>query len=71
MDYRTEIVIAPDRYVCLQLPEFIPAGRAVVTVRVTIADDPVEADFTTKPGDELPHDVEWWEEFDGDDPRRG
>ena len=71
MVYRTEIEIAPDRYVCLQLPDFIPAGRAVVTVRVTVADDPVEDEGAIEfAADDSPRDVEWWEEFDGDDPRR-
>ena len=30
--YRTEIVVPPDRYVCLQLPAHFPEGRATVTV---------------------------------------
>ena len=32
--YRTEILIPPDRYVCVQLPSYLPEGRAVVTVIV-------------------------------------
>ena len=64
MDYRTEIVIAPDRYVCLQLPDFIPAGRAVVTVRVTVPDDPTEGKNPDEPSlDDRAQDVEWWDEF--------
>ena len=70
MEYRTEIEIAPDRYVCLQLPDFIPAGRAVVTVRVTVADEQDEANLAPEADrDDHTHDVEWWDEFDGDDPR--
>ena len=69
MQYRTEIYIAPDRYVCLQLPDFIPEGRATVTVSVTLgADlDPMEAAVDR---DSEAHDIEWWDEFDGEDPRR-
>ena len=68
MQYRTEIHVADDRYVCLQLPDFIPAGRATVTVSVTPTDDapgPDREDETDA------RDVEWWDEFDADDdPRR-
>jgi len=69
MRYRTEIHIAPDRYVCLQLPDFIPEGRATVTVSVTVrADlDPMEAAVNQ---DSDAQDIEWWDEFDGEDPRR-
>ena len=72
MQYRTEIEIAADRYVCLQLPDFIPPGRAIVTVRATTADDPDGTDsaIETDP-DDRGRDVEWWDEFDGDDPRQG
>ncbi len=69
MQYRTEIHIATDRYVCLQLPDFIPAGRAIVTVSVTVQDDDanqgsvIEAEADRR-------DIEWWDEFDGVDPRR-
>ena len=68
MQYRTEIHIAPDRYVCLQLPDFIPAGRAMVTVSVMVGEDETGLnpfhDETDGP------DIEWWDEFDGIDPRR-
>jgi len=69
MQYRTEIHIAPDRYVCLQLPDFIPAGRAIVTVSVTVQDD--DANQGSAIEAEADHrDIEWWDEFDGTDPRR-
>ncbi len=69
MQYRTEIHIAPDRYVCLQLPDFIPEGRATVTVTVTSEADPVSVDSSLdRDADAL--DIEWWDEFDGEDPRR-
>lgn len=61
MQYRTQIEVAADRYVCLQLPDFIPAGRATVTVRV----DEVTQAEPDEPTD-LRDDVEWWEEFDAD-----
>ena len=68
MQYRTEIHVADDRYVCLQLPDFIPAGRATVVVTVTdpgYADEPDDDD----PRDDADGDVEWWDEV-GDDPRK-
>lgn len=73
MQYRTEIHIADDRYVCLQLPDFIPAGRAVVTVSVTEPADDLEmlaqTDSESETTEDHP-DIEWWDEFDGPDPRR-
>ena len=71
MQYRTEIEITADRYVCLQLPDFIPAGRATVTVRVTAPDSWDESEDRSERDLAHPaHDIEWWDEFDGDDPRR-
>jgi hypothetical protein len=60
--YRTEIVVPSDRYVCLQLPDHLPEGRAVVTVHFlepgpTSGDEPYE-------GHDDRLDIEWWEEFD-------
>ena len=69
MQYRTEIYIAPDRYVCLQLPDFIPEGRATVTVSVTVDVDPTSVESRVDQDSDA-HDIEWWDEFDGEDPRR-
>jgi hypothetical protein len=67
--YRTEVVIAPDRYVCLQLPAALPTGRAVVTVMVLPA-DAIESE--PAPDVEPDHqDIEWWEEFEEDRERVG
>ena len=64
--YRTEIVIAADRHVTLVLPPDLPEGPAVVTVVVGGA---IEAPDDL--GEEGPDrgDMEWWEEFDHEDPR--
>lgn len=64
MQYRTEIVVAADRYVCLQLPDFIPVGQATVTVLVNepTAPPPEPPDDGRSGVD----DIEWWEEFDAD-----
>ena len=66
--YRTEIVVSPDRYVCLQLPDHFPEGLARVTVSYDdpSPSDPAEAPDSAEPDDP---DIEWWEEFDGE-PRR-
>lgn len=67
MLYRTEIEIPADRYVCLLLPDFIPEGAAIVTVTTPDRAGPPES----RPDDEADaRDIEWWDEFDGDDPRR-
>ncbi len=64
MRYRTEILISPDRYVCIQLPSYLPEGRAVIVVVVPEPDaaDPGPA------GESDPdrQDIEWWDEFEGD-----
>jgi hypothetical protein len=69
--YRTEIVIPVDRYVCLQLPEHLPEGRATVTVQFQGPEpDPVEPPGAVKAGaavnDPDVEDIEWWEEFEGE-----
>ena len=62
--YQTEIRIAADRYVCLQLPPGLPEGRAVVTVQF-LGTEPAEAAPAEPDGPEPDdHDVEWWEEFE-------
>ncbi len=62
--YQTEIVVAADRYVCLQLPGGFPEGRA----RVVVVFPGPESDQpgATNVGVEVEDDVEWWEEFEGD-----
>ncbi|WP_435005238.1 hypothetical protein P12x_003133 [Tundrisphaera lichenicola] len=62
MRYRTEIFVAADRYVCLQLPGYLPEGRAIVTVHV---EENRGSELDPRSGDEPDRsDVEWWEEFD-------
>jgi len=63
--YRTEIVVPPDHYVCLQLPEHFPAGRATVTVHFNDLSDP-GADDTIDDSERDREDIEWWEEFEGE-----
>lgn len=64
MSYRTEIVIPPDRYVCIQLPDYVPEGRAVVVIHVHEPDD-TDAGRAGEP--ELDRqDIEWWDEFDSE-----
>lgn len=60
--YQTEVVVAPDRYLCIQLPPTILEGRAIVTVLVE-EPQPVEvaAGIESEFDDE---DIEWWEEFE-------
>ncbi|WP_406696686.1 hypothetical protein V5E97_37435 [Singulisphaera sp. Ch08] len=67
--YRTEVIIADDRYVCLQLPAHLPTGRATVIVQV-VSDDTLEPELT--PDGESDHQViEWWDEFEEDRERVG
>ena len=63
--YRTEIDVPPDHYVCLQLPDHFPAGRATVTVHFN---DPADPDRDAPPDDSTldREDIEWWEEFEGE-----
>lgn len=63
--YRTEVIIAEDRYVCLQLPAHLPKGRALVTVMVVSSEDLDDPG----PAPDLDHDrqdIEWWDELDQD-----
>ncbi len=60
--YRTEILIPPDRYVCVQLPSYLPEGRAVVIV--TVHEPETEDTGPTSESDPDRHDIEWWDEFD-------
>lgn len=62
MRYQTEVVVAPDRYLCLQLPASIPEGRATIIVLVE-EHEPAEAGPTGEP-DLDRQDIEWWEEFE-------
>jgi hypothetical protein len=57
--YRTEIVIAEDRFVVLQLPPDVPTGRAQVLVQV---EEPDPADREDAPAS-FDEDIEWWDEF--------
>jgi hypothetical protein len=64
MRYRTEISIPADRYVCVQLPSYLPEGLAVLTVTIQ-APIPIES---SESGETDPDrmDIEWWDEFEGD-----
>ncbi len=62
MQYRTEIVVPEDRYVCVLLPEYLPPGRAILTVTLTPADGDPDAPPAHEPDDR--DDIEWWEEFE-------
>jgi hypothetical protein len=62
MHYRTEILIPPDRYVCVQLPPYLPEGRAVVTI--TVHEPEVEDGSPAAETDPDRQDIEWWNEFD-------
>jgi len=68
--YRTEVDIAADRYVCLQLPANLPTGRARVTVVILASDEDVNAESTPDPETDHQH-IEWWEEFEEDRERVG
>lgn len=60
--YQTEVVVAPDRYVCLQLPDHLPEGRARVTV---VIEEPEPVEVAVGLDSDLDHqDIEWWEEFE-------
>lgn len=72
-EYRTEIIVPPDRYVCLQLPPNLPPGRALVTVLVLDA-HPSDAEPGSPAGSDLEldrQDIEWWDEFEEDRERVG
>ena len=66
MRYRTEIFVTADRYVCLQLPDFLPEGRAMVTVTIETDD----LDLGRPEAEVDRQDIEWWEEFDEEVGRR-
>ncbi|MFO0951420.1 MAG: hypothetical protein U0835_09780 [Isosphaeraceae bacterium] len=67
--YRTEVVVPPDRYVCLRLPDGFACGRAVVTVEF---EGPAQAGTPGTSATPLDHhltdrdDIEWWEEFEAE-----
>jgi hypothetical protein len=63
--YRTEIVVAADRYVALQLPGSFPEGRAIVTVHIREGAESESIDPNDR--EDADHeDMEWWEEFEGE-----
>jgi hypothetical protein len=64
MRYRTEIVILSDRYVCVQLPDYMPEGRAFVTIEAEDAGVVDSQGAGESDADRL--DIEWWDEFGGD-----
>ena len=66
MRYRTEISIPPDRYVCVQLPSYLPEGRAIVTV--TLLEPDASESGSGGESDPDRQDIEWWEEFEDDVP---
>jgi hypothetical protein len=69
-DYRTEFIIPPDRYICLQLPPHLPEGRATITVTVHDRQGADEAPPLPEESEAVPEsdidqqDIEWWEEFE-------
>ena len=75
--YETEIVIPQDRSICLQLPESLPTGRALVTIMVTAnpdeldlepsweeQDQGLDPDAVLSTSDLDRQDIEWWDEFE-------
>ncbi len=65
--YRTEIEIPPDGYVCIQLPGYVPAGRAVLTIVVNDRESLPEATSHHPAEHETDRqDIEWWDEFEGE-----
>ncbi len=65
MRYQTEIYVPGDRYVCLQLPDYLPEGRALVTVTVTVLSGELAEGENFPPDPEGDrNDIEWWDEFD-------
>ncbi|MHC5538151.1 hypothetical protein ACYOEI_07975 [Singulisphaera rosea] len=63
--YRTEVEVTADRYVCLQLPDRLPPGRAIVTV-VLLPSDSESTDLQDFGHESDRDDIEWWEEFEDD-----
>lgn len=74
-DYRTEVIVPPDRYLCLQLPSHLPEGRVIVTVTVhaPAPSGPLTSSGTSsEPPDDIDReDIEWWEEFEDEKDREG
>ena len=68
MRYQTEIHVASDRYVCLQLPSYFPEGRAMVVV--TVVDEGVKGDRPSSGDEPDRQDIEWWDEFDDEEAGR-
>jgi hypothetical protein len=64
--YWTEIVIAEDRCLTLHLPDHIPTGRALILIEIPVAGD-VDTDVEDSEDSGPPQDIEWWDEFGGDD----
>lgn len=67
--YRTEVLIPSDRYLCLQLPAHLPTGLATVTVRFesrALDAEPAEGVVELDPDRQ---DIEWWDEFSAGDER--
>ena len=69
MQYRTEVFIPPDRYVCLQLPVHLPEGRATITIQIH-EPEPVHSGANSEL-DLDRQDIEWWDEFEDDRERFG
>ena len=63
--YRTEIRIPADRAILLHLPPELPEGRAFVTVVVADEEEPGPDEAGPPEDDPEGQDIEWWEEFDG------
>jgi hypothetical protein len=62
MRYQTEIFVLEDRYVCIQLPAYVPEGQAFVTVSFpSLRPEPEDSQ---RDPDSDPAEVEWWDEFD-------
>ncbi len=62
--YKTEVIIPPDRYISLQLPEELPEGHAIVTV--VFQPNPASSQAAAPEDNPENQDIEWWEEFEGD-----
>lgn len=59
--YRTEVVIPPDRALVIHLPDQFPAGRATVTI---VLHDSGSTSSAESESDDDHQDIEWWEEFE-------
>ncbi|WZO96492.1 hypothetical protein EP7_003485 [Isosphaeraceae bacterium EP7] len=72
IEYSTRVVVANDRYVCLQLPPDWPEGEASITVTVRAAtaadgveaeaEPPLESSSWSDPVEPVRDEVEWWDE---------